>query len=33
MTNPATVTPVVCLHAHAPEYRLPDERHDDDGDR
>jgi hypothetical protein len=28
-TDPATVRPVVCLHAHAPEYRLPDERYDD----
>jgi hypothetical protein len=30
MTDPATVTPVVNLDAHAPEYRLPDERWDDD---
>jgi hypothetical protein len=32
MTDPASVTPVVCLHAHAPEYRLPDERYDEDPD-
>lgn len=27
-TNPRDVRPVVCLHAHAEQYREPDERHD-----